>query len=560
MKDTAIKYHKLGLSVIPIGGSKIPIGEWKPNMTKLIEPGNTFYAAKGIGMVCGAVSGGIEVLDIDCKHDALGTIYERYRTQIDKTLFDKLVIQSTLNKGYHLIYSCDQITGNKKLAKQGKEAVIETRGEGGYIAIYPTPGYKFIQKHLNEIPKITVEERNTLMSAAISLDETPEPEHQENCFKEYNENEDVLVLLQKHGCQIKQDKGEHVLLKRPGQTDSLWSADYLRSKKWFTVFSTSTEFESLKAYNPVSVFSMLECGNDWKITAQRLKEMGYGNSIKQPAQKPTIDSTKSLIKARIDLEKKPPKPPIIFYIKQFEQMRVLTMGNFSVLTGKSKAKKTFLTTFILTTVTQGGECFGKFFGDLQDGYRKVLLFDTEQGEYDSWITANRINRLTSDSSNFSAYSLREYEPLERCQIIEKGLSELRPGLAVIDGISDLAKANNDEEEAVRVSSLLLRWTKQYKCHIVTVIHQNKNDNYATGHIGSYLMKKAEVVISVSKDRDNARVSHVSCDMIRGTAEFDDLSFEVNDKGLPEVIGVEQNTEQKAINFYEPKESEGNVPF
>ena len=277
MRAIAEKYTKLGLSIIAIGDNKIPIGVWKVNQEKIMQPDANFDLTRGIGIVCGKVSGNLEVVDVDCKHDKKGNLYENYVSKIDKAIFDKLVIQKTVNNGYHFFYFCDQIAGNKKLAKQGKEVIIETRGEGGYVAAYPTPGYKFIQHHLHQIPRLTIYERSELLSAAISLDETPIETYGDSCFDDYNKRGDTISLLIKHGWQIKKD-GNHVLFKRPGKSDSLWSADFTRDKNWFTVFTTSTEFESLKAYNPVSVYCLLECKNDWKEAARRLKAEGYGKT------------------------------------------------------------------------------------------------------------------------------------------------------------------------------------------------------------------------------------------------------------------------------------------
>lgn len=269
----------MGLSVIPIGASKVPLGSWKENMSEVIEPGNNFYAAKGVGLVCGKVNGNLEVIDIDVKHDPSGSIMERYMETIDMEIGDRLVAQKTKNGGYHLIYRAPNIAGNKKLAKSKEtgEAIIETRGEGGYIAIAPTPGYE-LDRDLSEIPTLTADERNHLISQAMSFNEVEEKVHySENCFEAYNERGDVLKLLQGYGWVIKKDNGDKVLLKRPGDTDSLWSADYTRSKNWFTVFSTSTAFESLKAYKPANVFAILECDGDLKLTAKKLKGLGFGS-------------------------------------------------------------------------------------------------------------------------------------------------------------------------------------------------------------------------------------------------------------------------------------------
>ena len=269
----------MGLSVIPIGSQKIPLGPWKVNMVDVMEPPNSFYAAKNIGLVCGKVNGSLEVIDIDIKHDPDGTIFDRYTSTIDRDILDLLVIQQTKSGGSHLIYRSPIISGNKKLAINAKtnEAIIETRGEGGYIVIAPSPGYKFVQYDLSDIPTLTQDQRNHLISQAMQFNEVEETVHYpDNCFKDYNERGNVLALLQSHGWTIKKDNGDKVLLKRPGETDSLWSADYTRSKNWFTVFSTSTVFESLKAYKPANVFAILECDGDFKATAKLLKEQGFG--------------------------------------------------------------------------------------------------------------------------------------------------------------------------------------------------------------------------------------------------------------------------------------------
>jgi len=273
MREYADKYIEQRLSIIPIAENKLPIGKWKTAQSEIQTSNGQFDNCYGLGMICGKVSGGIEVIDIDCKYDLTGTLYEDYLSKIDKTIFDKLVIQSTANNGYHFIYRCSEISGNKKLAKRTAtkeenaegdkiKVLFETRGEGGYIAIAPTPGYKFIQKHLHEIPEITPEERAILISIAIQFNQIKEETYHEDIFKAYNDRESAIDLLIKHGWQKKGTISDNILLKRPGKTKSRWSATYHIYKKWFTVFSTSTEFEDLKAYSPVAVLAKLEFNED----------------------------------------------------------------------------------------------------------------------------------------------------------------------------------------------------------------------------------------------------------------------------------------------------------
>ncbi len=53
--------------------------------------------------------------------------------------------------------------------------LLETRGEKGYIASYPSPGYRGIQKKYSEIPTITAEDRELILSSAREFNEIIEP-------------------------------------------------------------------------------------------------------------------------------------------------------------------------------------------------------------------------------------------------------------------------------------------------------------------------------------------------------------------------------------------------
>ena len=67
----ATKLAACGFSVLPIKGdkSKAPgLPSWKPLQSAILPPDaikELFEGRKGIGVVCGSVSGGLEVIDID---------------------------------------------------------------------------------------------------------------------------------------------------------------------------------------------------------------------------------------------------------------------------------------------------------------------------------------------------------------------------------------------------------------------------------------------------------------------------------------------------------------
>lgn len=303
MIEQAKEYSLLGFSTIPIGKDKIPLGKWTENQHSIINPNGNFKGCYGIGLVCGAVSGGLEVIDIDCKYDLKGTLFSEYKlliNQLDKGLLKKMVVAKTQSGGYHFIYRCDKIEGNLKLAsrhtteeekkdnpKDKVRVLIETRGEGGYIACFPTPKYSFIYGSLDKVSTISENERETLFTAAKTFNEVFKEAiikkeyksvmvEDSNPFEDYNRRGDVIGLLETEGWELRLQRGNQFLLNRPGGTGK-WSADWNNEKRLFYVFTSSTEFEEGRAYNATGVLSTLMFGGDFALTAKWLKENGYGD-------------------------------------------------------------------------------------------------------------------------------------------------------------------------------------------------------------------------------------------------------------------------------------------
>lgn len=206
---------------------------------------------------------------------------------------------------------------------------------------------------------------------------------------------------------------------------------------------------------------------------------------------------KMIREAEIDLSKKVQKPPVILSLND---MDLFYTGDFSLTIGKAKSRKTFLTTMFIAVLV-GNSKTDKLNANLPKDKRTVLLFDTEQGKYHATKSANRVLRLLgiSHPENFRAFSLRRYSTTERLQIIEY-LIYNTPNLGVvfIDGIRDLVTSINDEEQATKISSKLLKWSDEKQIHINCVLHMNKADNNARGHLGTELLNKSLVTISVSK--------------------------------------------------------------
>jgi len=334
------------LQFMPVKLSKQPIIKgWQTSTEK-----HDLSKCEAVGLVCGKVSGGIEVIDIDQKYSTDGKLFDNYKNlihSIDDTLLGNLVVQKTKGGGFHFIYRCSEISGNLKLAnrpttkeekdftyKQTYEAeiqksvedekartiadkaassdkirvLIETRGEGGYVMCSPTPGYELIFGDYYSIHEITPEQRDTLHAIARQFNQVVEeyniPKFKKektkgiSVFDDYNERGDVIGLLERHGWKVVKQKGSKTVFLRPGQTTATSSGNYDHEKKWFSVFTTSTEFEPMKAYLPYNVYAVLECNKDFNETCKKLAEQGYGDNGRE---KKETQSTR-VINSRINTE------------------------------------------------------------------------------------------------------------------------------------------------------------------------------------------------------------------------------------------------------------------
>jgi hypothetical protein len=208
-----------------------------------------------------------------------------------------------------------------------------------------------------------------------------------------------------------------------------------------------------------------------------------------------------------------------------------------MILGKAKSRKTFFVTIMLAAWVRNGLVLNKVQGSLPPDQRMLLHFDTEQGGFHVQRAAQRVLRLAGkkQSGNYQAFGLRRFDPDTRLALIEHAIYNT-PGLGVvvIDGIRDLAALGiNDEQGATELTSRLLRWTEEKQIHVVVVLHQNKNDGNARGHLGTELVNKAETVLSVTKDAKAREMSTVEALFTRDI-DPEPFGFEIAPDGLPQL--------------------------
>lgn len=228
-----------------------------------------------------------------------------------------------------------------------------------------------------------------------------------------------------------------------------------------------------------------------------------------------------IVDPKVELE----EPPSVISVND---VPVCTLGNFSLLIGKAKSRKTFMVASITAAALSGSCSIECITGSMPPG-SEVHYFDTEQSRFHLHRTVNRILAQAGGKS-FKAYEMRPLSTEVRLNIIDYVIDHLDwPAFIVIDGLRDLlARGINDEEEATRIISKLLKWTHDKNCHIMLVLHQNKNDANARGHIGTEAVNKAETVFRLNKEREITKVLPELCrDM-----EFEEFSFFIDQDGIP----------------------------
>jgi hypothetical protein len=237
-------------------------------------------------------------------------------------------------------------------------------------------------------------------------------------------------------------------------------------------------------------------------------------------------------------------PPAVIKVNNIP---IATCGNFSASVGRPKSRKTFNVCAIAASLLSGKTILN-YSTCMPKGKNKVLYIDTEQSRAHCHKVLIRVLDMANiqhekAENNISFIMLREFNPEERRDIIEMALSlDDTIGFVIIDGIRDLISDINSPSESVSIINDLMRWSSKYNIHIHTVLHLNKRDDNARGHIGTELSNKAEAVLKVVKLADNPTISEVR-PMITRDQEFEDFAFRINDQAMPELTTANNHSKE-----------------
>ncbi|WP_396195905.1 hypothetical protein [Flavobacterium sp.] len=217
-----------------------------------------------------------------------------------------------------------------------------------------------------------------------------------------------------------------------------------------------------------------------------------------------------------------------------------TSSEFSAIIAESKKKKSFIKSAFIASFIGGNT--NQLFPNIKSHRKEdftILDFDTEQGAYYAQRTFRRVNDMVGSLyTHYKCYITRNLPSEQRLKLIDYCLSnqnklyDKKVKFVAIDGIADLIENTNDIVMSKQASDYLTKWTYEYGIHIMTVIHKSGTTGKPLGHLGTYVLKKAENVISLEQNEDGS--INVSNPFSRGY-RFEDFNFDVNSNGLPYLI-------------------------
>jgi hypothetical protein len=296
-----------GYSLLVASEDKLPCHSWKALMTTpwtVAELEKNIQNPKAFRYGYPTGYNDILVIDIDLKvlpmelRAAFFTEFIAFvRDNVDG--FDKKVaVHKTMNFGYHLTYRTRLMMGNEKIAvpvltglkseSSGKtQALIESRGTGGYALLYDecTNGLDY-----TAIQYLSDEEHNTLLAICKMYDERVEVQEIEqpkkdkatgvSPWQDYNQRHTVFDVV---GDEFKviRNLASKTVIKRHGAI-SAHSGYVFKDSGCMYLFSTGTAYPNEKLLSPFALFAYKYHSGNMSTAAKELYASGYGDRVKLP--------------------------------------------------------------------------------------------------------------------------------------------------------------------------------------------------------------------------------------------------------------------------------------
>lgn len=318
MLTAALAFCDAGCSVVPVAadGTKRPLGAWKAAQTTAAtraEVMRTFaHGHPGLGVVTGAVSGNLLMVELEGRAVAEGMVHDLREMAFASglgALWRRVTsgyLERTPSGGAHLLVRVPlPVGGNLKLARRpgppdpttGKptvEVLAETRGEGGFVVVAPSHGpvhptgrpWQHVAGSPATIPLLTAEDTDALLRLFRTLDRmpratpaipprarlTPAGPRPGDDFNARASWDDLLVP---HGWQHVFTRGQTRFWRRPGKSDGISATTGYGAGDWLYVFSSSTVLPTERTLTKFAAYAHLEHGGDFRAAARDLRARGF---------------------------------------------------------------------------------------------------------------------------------------------------------------------------------------------------------------------------------------------------------------------------------------------
>jgi hypothetical protein len=318
--EAARTWHDAGFCVIPSheDGSKRPFGAWKQYQVERPEWAKLYAWLSsgrytGIGCIMGQASGNAEMIELEGPASIVWSRFDKVIEEAKRApelgreaLLVRIMqgfLESSAGGGLHTIIriSDGQALGNTKLAHEGDKVVAETRGEGGFVIVYPTPArtghdpqaaYVLETGGPGTVVTVTSEERDLIHDTfrfALDTgepDRTPSPSTKPtptaslalSPFDDYRARTTWREILEPAGWTYHSSDAEHDYWVRPGKHPRDGHSASTIEDGPFYLFSTSVEgIPSEVGLSKPQVYAYLHHDGDLAAATKSLRAGGYGD-------------------------------------------------------------------------------------------------------------------------------------------------------------------------------------------------------------------------------------------------------------------------------------------
>ena len=200
--------------------------------------------------------------------------------------------------------------------------------------------------------------------------------------------------------------------------------------------------------------------------------------------------------------------PIEYLFTLADEYGLIARANLHTLRGAPKTGKSAAGLALITAALKG-----EFIGIKANREQMAVLWiDTEQDKN----TLRQKARAVLDMAGLDAQpealkvvTLRGYgSPADALAATLQAIEENAADFVFLDGVVDLCQAFNDEEQSREVVRKLEAHAEQYGAAILGLIHTNKKDNEARGHLGAIMQQKSAEIYQVNK-REGESLANVT---------------------------------------------------